>query len=263
MKLSLRQQQEFFDTGWVVLSGVFTDTEMTRARSAFDRLHERAQRLRETQNHAGSYFVLNAPEQGDVIIQRVVWAGGCEPDLLELSGDPRLVQPALQLLGSDRCEQLLCQAHFKLPGDGVSFDWHQDIQHRDKGPGTWRDINGRGSYVQTITLIDDMTEDNGPLQFIPRSAVRGDAEGRIFGSHYDYGAPMQDDSVAPDIDVSAAVTITGESGSVLLFGPYAVHGSTANTSTQSRRVLINGYAYPGANGRVYPGEGSGRVLALA
>jgi hypothetical protein len=25
-------------------------------------------------------------------------------------------------------------------------------------------------------------------------------------------------------------------------------------------VLINGYAYPGANGRVYPGEGSGRVL---
>ena len=117
--------------------------------------------------------------------------------------------------------------------------------------------------MQTITLIDDMTEDNGPLQFIPRSAVRGDAEGRIFGSHYDYGAPMQDDSVAPDIDVSAAVTITGESGSVLLFGPYAVHGSTANTSTQSRRVLINGYAYPGANGRVYPGEGSGRVLALA
>lgn len=263
MKLSARQQQEFFDTGWIVLSGVFTASEMTRARSAFDRLHERAQRLRETQNHAGSFFVLNAPEQGNVIIQRVVWAGGCEPDLLELSGDPRLVQPALQLLGADRCEQLLCQAHFKLPGDGVSFDWHQDIQHRDKGPGTWRDINGRGSYVQTITLIDDMTEDNGPLQFIPRSAVRGDAEGRIFGSHYDYAAPMQEGSVAPDIDVSAAVTITGESGSVLLFGPYAVHGSTANTSTQSRRVLINGYAYPGANGRVYPGEGSGRVLPLA
>jgi ectoine hydroxylase len=263
MRLSLRQQQAFFDTGWIVLPSVFTATEMARAQAAFERLGERAQRLRETQSYAGSYFVLQAPEQGEVVIQRVVWAGGCEPDLLELSADPRLVQPALQLLGSDRCEQLLCQAHFKMPGDGVSFDWHQDIQHRDKGPGTWRDINGRGSYVQTITLIDDMTEDNGPLQFIPRSAVRGDAEGRIFGSHYDYGAPMQDDSVAPDIDVSAAVTITGESGSVLLFGPYAVHGSTANTSTQSRRVLINGYAYPGANGRVYPGEGSGRVLALA
>ena len=27
-----------------------------------------------------------------------------------------------------------------------------------------------------------------------------------------------------------------------------------------RRVLINGYAYPGANGRIYPGEGAGRTL---
>jgi hypothetical protein len=47
---------------------------------------------------------------------------------------------------------------------------------------------------------------------------------------------------------------------VLFFGPYAVHGSTSNESKYSRRVLINGYAYPGANGRVYPGEGSGRRL---
>lgn len=235
---------------------------MELARAAFERLHARAQRLRSTQLSEGAYFVLSDPGQGEVIIQRVVWAGGCEPDLLGLSAEPRLLQPVLQLLGSASCEQLLCQAHFKLPGDGVSFDWHQDIQHRDKGPGTWRDVNDRGSYVQTITLLDDMTEDNGPLQFIPRSAVRGDAAGRIFGSHYDYGAPMQAGSVAPDIDVSAAVTITGVCGSVLFFGPYAVHGSTANTSDQPRRVLINGYAYPGANGRVYPGEGAGRVLSL-
>ena len=263
IRLSTRDESAFFEEGWVLLPDVFSQTEMARARAAFERLHGTAQQLRSTQNHSGSYFVLDAPPGGEVIIQRVVWAGGCEPDLLKLSADRRLVEPALQLLGADHCEQLLCQAHFKMPGDGVSFDWHQDIQHRDKGPGTWRDVNGRGSYVQTITLIDDMTESNGPLQFIPRRAVRGDAEGRIFGSHYDYAAPMQEGSIAPDIDVSAAVTITGGSGSVLFFGPYAVHGSTANHSSQSRRVLINGYAYPGANGRVYPGEGSGRVLGRA
>jgi len=27
-------------------------------------------------------------------------------------------------------------------------------------------------------------------------------------------------------------------------------------------VLINGYAFPGANGRVYPGEGACRTLPL-
>lgn len=263
MKWSTAQVAEFFERGWVVIPGLFSAHEMACAREAFERLYATAQQLRTTQNHAGAYFVLDAPPQGEVVVKRVVWAGGAESALLDLSADGRLVEPALRLLGSDHCEQLLCQAHFKMPGDGVSFDWHQDIQHRDKGPGTWQDLNGRGSYVQTIMLIDDMTEQNGPLKFIPRESVRGDAEGRIFSTHYDYGTPMEAAPEATQFDESAAVTITGECGSVLFFGPYAVHGSTSNESKNSRRVLINGYAYPGANGRIYPGEGAGRRLPRA
>jgi len=47
---------------------------------------------------------------------------------------------------------------------------------------------------------------------------------------------------------------------VIFFGPYTAHMSKANTSDHYRRVLINGYATPGANHRVYPGAGLGRVL---
>jgi hypothetical protein len=263
VRLPPRQEAEFFEQGWTLLPGLFSPDEMDVARRAFERLYAAAQRLRSTQDHAGARFVLEAPPDGDVIVQRVVWAGGAEPALLRLGADPRLVGPALQLLGSDRCEQLLCQAHFKMPNDGVSFGWHQDVQHRDKGPGTWRDLNGRGSYVQTILLVDDMREDNGPLKFLPRDAVRLDASGRLFAGSYDYGMPMDPAGGPPGLDESRAVTVTGPAGSVLLFGPYAVHGSLPNSSAVPRRVLINGYAYPGANGRVYPGTGSGRVLPLA
>jgi ectoine hydroxylase-related dioxygenase (phytanoyl-CoA dioxygenase family) len=177
-----------------------------------------------------------------------VWAGGAEPGLLELSEDPRLVEPALALLGTQRCEQLLCQAHYKMPNDGVAFDWHQDIQHRDKGNDTWRDVNGRGSYVQTILLVDDMTEENGPLEFVPMNAVTVDVTGRLL---VDGGAT---------VDASRAIPVTGRAGDVLFFGPYAVHGSTPNQSSKPRRVLINGYAAPGANKRYYPGRGACRVL---
>jgi ectoine hydroxylase-related dioxygenase (phytanoyl-CoA dioxygenase family) len=149
-----------------------------------------------------------------------------------------------------------------MPGDGVSFDWHQDIQHRDKGPGTWRDLNGRGSYVQTLLAVDEMRADNGPLQFVPQDAVRTDARGRLSDTPFDYGTPMGTGG-GDVIDASRAETIIGEAGSVILFGPYAVHGSTANHSLAPRRVLINGYAHPGANGRVYPGVGSGRRLPPA
>lgn len=260
MRLTPAQVDEFFDRGWVVVPELFGADELAAVRAAFDRLHATAQRLRSTQDHAGARFVL-AERGAEVVVQRVVWAGGAEPALLAVGADPRLVGPALQLLGSERCEQLLCQVHFKMPGDGVSFDWHQDVQHRDKGPGTWRDLNGRGSYVQTLLAVDEMRADNGPLQFVPRGAVSLDARGRLRDAHYDYGTPMGEQDGA--VDAGRAETVVGPAGTVILFGPYAVHGSTPNTSATPRRVLINGYAYPGANGRVYPGAGSGRVLPEA
>ena len=101
------------------------------------------------------------------------------------------------------------------------------------------------------------------MQFIPNDAVRFDGSGRISSGHHDDSTPWSDRQAFSQIDETRAVTVTGGAGSVILFGPYAVHGSTANTSRMSRRILINGYAFPGANGRIYPGEGSGRRLELA
>jgi len=51
-----------------------------------------------------------------------------------------------------------------------------------------------------------------------------------------------------------------EAGSVLLFGPYSFHCSAPNDSTRPRRMFINGFAYPGANTRIYPGDGAGRLV---
>lgn len=244
--LTDEEKRTFHDGGFVVRRAVFRDGEVRAAREALERLYTTAQTLTATGDHDGAFFALGVKEGEPVIVQRVVWAGGAEPVLLRLSEDARLVAPALELLGTGHCEQLLCQAHYKMPNDGVAFDWHQDIQHRDKGGDTWRDVNGRGSFVQTILLVDDMTEENGPLEILPRDAVTLDDAGRIVK-----GAP---------VDTSRAVPITGRAGDVLIFGPYAVHGSTENRSTSPRRVLINGYAAPGANRRHYPGRGACRVL---
>jgi len=246
MPLLDAERRAFDEGGFFVRRGLFSAPEVGAVREAFERLYQTAQTLRATGDHAGAFFVLTAPAEGAVVVQRVVWAGGAEPVLLRLGEDARLVEPALELLETDRCEQLLCQAHYKMPNDGVAFDWHQDIQHRDKGGDTWRDVNGRGSYVQTILLVDDMNEENGPLEFVPRHAVTL-VNGRLAGA----------------VDASAAIPVTGRAGDVLFFGPWAVHGSAPNTSSQPRRVLIDGYAAPGANGRSYPGVGACRTLGRA
>lgn len=274
--LSADERRTFAAHGVVVVRGMFTDDEVARARAAFERLWQRAQGMRGVTSEVvdDALFVLKE-RPDDVVVQRVVWAGGAEPDLLELGRDPRLVETALALLGTTSCAHLLNQAHFKMPGDGVSFDWHQDIQHRDKGGDTWRDVTGDGSFVQSILLLDPMTPDNGPLQFLPDDAVVLDERGRLSLPHDDYSAPPIHPGVAgatllptasstvddqPAFDRTKAVTIEGAPGDVLFFGPWSVHGSLPNRSTTPRRVLINGYAAPGANGRVYPGAGLGQPL---
>lgn len=262
-EISKQQIDEFFQKGWIVVENLFTPLEMQKAALSFDLLHQRAKELKTTQNFNNSYYVLDQ-KNNDTIIKRVVWAGGDQPYLLELGTTPKLLKIASQLLGHHEMDHLLNQAHFKLPGDGVMFDWHQDIQHRDKG-NTWQDLNGKGSYVQTAILIDDMTPENGPLLFVPGSSQWGK---KNFASS-DYAEPQQhknQESLTSEetlnIDKNEAHVVTGTSGSVLFFGPYTVHASFENLSHTPRRVLINGYAYPGANKRVYPGSNLGVRINL-
>jgi ectoine hydroxylase-related dioxygenase (phytanoyl-CoA dioxygenase family) len=174
--------------------------------------------------------------------------GAAEPNLLKYGEDPKLLKICSAILGSNKMEQLICQGHYKLAGDQVKFDWHQDCQHRGYGTPDWVDINGRGSYVQTLMAIDEVTADNGPVLFVPRS--------------------VKDKSLNLDrhedptflFDVKSAVPMLMQPGDIAFFSPYVVHGSKPNTSGGSRRVFINGFAYPGANRRQYPGEGSGREV---
>jgi hypothetical protein len=256
LRLSDSEIQAFFEVGWVVRRALFRTDEVVRMRACFDELERIANELPETGLHRGSHFVL-AEKNGVRVINRVVWAGGSQGYLLDVGGDARLTVPCAQLLASDAMDHLLNQAHFKRPRDGVTFGWHQDIQHRDKGNGTWADVNGRGSFVQTIIALDEMTPDSGPLKFMPGSAKWGRVQ---LGDDANGGCGASKPAQFREND---AVTMAVRPGDTLFFGPYTAHASFENTSDRYRRILINGYAFPGANRRVYPGDGAGRRLTVA
>ena len=221
-------------------------------RAAFDRLAATAAGFDQTVMHDGSQFVVDLGSAG-VRIRRVVWCGAAEPVLSNLGRDSRLVAIAAQILGSDTVEQLINQAHFKYPGDGVRFAWHQDSVHRRYGTPDWQDINGRGSFVEIATAVDAMTEDNGPLSFI-------DGMGAIGHIEID---PATGELPDGSFDADAAVALALEPGSAVVFGPYAIHGSEPNRGPRARRLFLNGFAFPGANERVYPGNGAGRTLGVS
>ena len=254
-RLSKEQIEAFFELGYVVQPNVFSPAEIDRMRAAFVRLERSANAFSTERMHNGSQFVVERVRNDEVgtsvRIHRVVWCGAAEPILSRYGMDRRLLEMAGQLLGSSEMNQLINQAHFKLPGDGVEFPWHQDSTHRRFGGDGWQDLNGRGSYVQTVTAIDTVTHDNGPLEFIPGSCRLGHV-------------PQERDGQLPSsVDARTAVPATMEAGSVLMFGPYTFHGSLPNRSAGPRRIFINGFAYPGANTRVYPGSGAGRLVGIS
>ncbi len=243
--LSLQQIEDFYSIGFVVIRKLFAFDEIKKIRRSFDILQNMALELGQTQENKGTHFVVENNR-----IDRIVWMGGAEPELLRIGEDPRLLLPVSQLLNSGSMEQLICQGHYKLPGDEVKFDWHQDCQHRGLGTQDWIDVDGRGSYVQTLMAIDEVTKENGPVSFIPYSVEKGYLELERKQSPLDY------------FDIKTAVPILMQPGDVAFFSPYAIHGSEANLSDGPRRVFINGFAAPGANQKVYPGKGSGRTVRL-
>jgi ectoine hydroxylase-related dioxygenase (phytanoyl-CoA dioxygenase family) len=245
------QISEFFDTGYLVLRRVFEPGELALIQAGFVRLEERAQGLAETTLIGDSLFVLERKPNARLRIERIVWCGGVEPELGRLSRTQQLTVPAMQLLGGPEMDQLINQAHIKNPGDGLSFHFHQDSYHRRFGTELFRDVNGRGSFVQTLTAVDPMSPENGGLWVVPKSQLLGHI-------------PTADGHL-PDgsFDMAAAIPLVMDAGDAVLFSPFTVHGSGLNSGTTPRRVFINGFAYPGANRRVYPGAGTGlRLNAL-
>lgn len=245
MSLNTTQIDEFFDTGFVVLPELFSLAEVALIKAAFERLQRKAQQFQATTISNGTQFVLEGQK-----IHRIVWCLGEEPGLRSIANDAKLLDPVATLLGSREMDQLICQAHFKLPGDKVDFSWHQDSEHRRYGTPEWRDINGRGSYVQTLLAVDEITAQNGPVKFIRNSSRRGHLGLNQITDKSQY------------INVQSIAAPTLKPGSLVLFGPYVIHGSEPNHSRQPRRVFINGFCSPGANSRQYPGCGTGQRVGL-
>lgn len=185
-------------------------------------------------------------------IARIVWVGAKYPELLAAGRDRRLLVPVSQILGSNGFDHLINQIHPKMPGDGVAFAIHRDIDNRRKFDPDWKDMNGKGSFVQTLIAIDSMRVDNGTIWVFE-------------GSHKD-DRPIKDNPVLAGEYLSGAmgkpVPLLLNPGDVVFFHPNIVHYSLKNSSDKPRRVFINGFSSPFANHRPYPGEGSAQRILL-
>ncbi|MBZ0216489.1 MAG: phytanoyl-CoA dioxygenase family protein [Fimbriimonadaceae bacterium] len=115
----------------------------------------------------------------------------------------------------------------KLPGGNTEVKWHQDFPFT---PHTNDDV------ITALLLVDEVTEENGPLEVVP-----GSHKSAIYGLWHDgIFTGAVDDEVAATAQ-KKAVVCTGPAGSVCLMHTRLLHGSTANRSSRPRNLFISVY----------------------
>ena len=144
--------------------------------------------------------------------------------LNKIRTDERLVSLVKEFIG-DNVRQINNQVYFRESGDKDQFAWHQDIMFRESSIFN-EDVED--DYFQTIIAVDDITEENGAIEFIE-------------GSHR---APIMS---APqnlrifDRNGLEGVKYIAPKGSVLIWSVMIMHGSEPNQSNSDRMTYMNGF----------------------
>ena len=237
------QINEFHNRGWVVEKGLWNADEVSSMRRLLESVFSKCSHLNSDCDFEGANLAFN-----DGRLHRVAWACALESELLKFGQDRRIVDRVSKLLGSDKMDQLICQAHFQMAGDGNYLPWHQDSENRGAGTPDWADVNGRGSYVQTVTAIDPMNSESGAMKFVADT-------GQLRPLNL-----FEKENPEDHFDTSKIVELEMVPGDVAFFGPNTIHSSQPNRSENARTIFINGFAYPGANRKKYPGCGLGVSL---
>jgi len=149
-----------------------------------------------------------------------------------LSRHPRLVEPAMQILGED-----VYVHQFKINGkaafDGDVWQWHQDY-------GTWfeDDAMPQARAMNVSVFLDEVNEFNGPLMFIPGSHKQGRIEAGHDLETTSYPLwTIDDDNITELVSRGGIVAPKGPPGSMLLFHCNLVHGSSSNMSPWGRIIV--------------------------
>jgi ectoine hydroxylase len=145
---------------------------------------------------------------------------------------PRLVRPALQVLDEPAYIQQV-KVNVKAAFSGEIWQWHYDfaIHHAEDGVPS-------PSALNLHIFLDDVTEFNGPLYFVPGSHKAGEHGAHLDTETTSYPLWVCDQArVADLIERRGLISAKGAKGTMLIFHDTLVHGSPNNMSPWDRAIF--------------------------
>ena len=155
-----------------------------------------------------------------------------DPLFAKLVRHPRLVVPALQILGEDLYIQQV-KVNVKAAFTGEVWQWHYDFATHHGEDGVPEPL-----ALNLHVFLDPVTEINGPLFFIPGSHKHGAAPASLDTATTSYPLwVVERDRVRALSSETGLVAATGPAGTALIFGDLLVHASPGNISPYDRRIF--------------------------
>ncbi|MBT6094310.1 MAG: phytanoyl-CoA dioxygenase family protein [Rhodospirillaceae bacterium] len=214
------QVTQYEEKGFVVVDNIFSDDEVGQMRAVLSEMIEGARGLTD---HTDLIDLESGHTPDNPRVRRVKEPFKKHALFAEMARHPRLIAALTELLGPD-LRMHGSKINLKSASYGSAVEWHQDWAFY---PHTNDDVLAVG------VMLDDMTENNGPLLCIP-----GSHRGPTFDHHQDGRFVGAMDPDVCDIDLAHAEMITGKAGACSFHHVRAVHGSSQNTSGADRRLLL-------------------------
>lgn len=224
--VSETQIKHYSEQGFMVLDGLFSETEVHEFQKELELLH-----CNDSVKESGE--TITEPESGD--LRSIFRVHESSPVFSALASDSRLVELARYIL-NDEVYIHQSRLNYKPGFRGKEFYWHSDFE-------TWHVEDGMPrmrALSMSITLTENF-EYNGPLMLIPGShhqyaACSGDTPDNHYQASLkkqEYGVPS-DNQLKDMVTTGGIVTLKTKPGSVIVFDCNTMHGSNGNISPATR-----------------------------
>ena len=222
-KLSNEQVEFFKEFGYLANVKMLDQEQIEIIKSEIEKLAD----SKHPGHHLFYEYHSNESVDPSTVLFHALGAWRIEPGLHDVLWNPRFLVAANQLLGNVPVrfwhDQLFC----KPPKKGGVVAWHQDYSY-------WT----RTKPVAHLTCwcgLDDSTEENGCLQYVPGSHRWGlldkpELAGDLMGIE-NYLTPEQRKNFKP-------VLVETKAGEAIFHHPLTLHGSSENRSDKPRRAFV-------------------------
>ena len=219
MKLTNQQIKQFDEEGYIIISELFSPKEVEKLKGEISGIFAQRRDENVRENDGDTVRTAFATHTYNDVYGRFV----CHPKILE---------PAEQLLeGQVYVHQFKLNAKAAFNGD--VWQWHQDY-------GTWKNDDGmpEGLALNVAIFLDDVSNFNGPLNFIPRSHRDGylNAAHDTITTSYPLWT-LSNKKISQLVSDGGIIAPTGKAGSTIFFDSSLVHGSPSNMSPWSRNIV--------------------------